>query len=55
MQAMSGPELGRRCFPDLVMPDDDGLVLLPYEPSADETCIGEDGEEVCVYTRFPTI
>lgn len=58
MQAISGLELGRRCFPDPVVPDDDGLEVLPYESSSDETCIGEDGEEASVPsasrgTRFP--
>lgn len=48
MQAISGLELGRRCFPDPVVPDDDGLELLPYEPSSDETCIGEDGKKASV-------
>lgn len=47
MQAISGLELGRRCFPDPVVPDDDGLDVLPYEPSS-ETCIGEDGDEASV-------
>lgn len=45
MQAFAG-ERGRLCFPDPVVPDDDGLALLPYVPLRRETCIGEDGEEV---------
>lgn len=45
VQAFAG-ERGRLCFPDPVVPDDDGLELLPYVPLRRETCIGADGEEV---------
>lgn len=44
-QAFAG-ERGRLCFPEPVMPDDDGLELLSYTPARFERCIDEDGEEV---------
>lgn len=46
MQAYVGLERGIRCFPNPHISSVDGLELEAYLPSADETCIAEDGTEV---------
>lgn len=47
LKAMCGLEHGKICFPDPMVPDDEGLKLLPYEPADDEFCYTKDGEKVC--------